>query len=99
MEVIKKLKELKPILQEKFGIKELAVFGSYARGEETNNSDIDIAILKMDIKNGFDIIKSQYFLEKELNKKVDIGMYKSMKSFIKNRIKKDFIYVWYFKDI
>jgi len=93
MEVIKKLKELKPILQEKFGIKELAVFGSYARGEETNNSDIDIAILKMDIKNGFDIIKSQYFLEKELNKKVDIGMYKSMKSFIKNRIKKDFIYV------
>ena len=93
MEVIEKLKELKPILKEKFGIKKLAVFGSYAKKEATDNSDIDIAILEMDIKNGFDIIKSQYFLEKELNKKVDIGMYKSMKSFIRNRIKKDFIYV------
>ena len=92
-EIYKQLQELKPILKEKFGIEEFALFGSVARGEENKNSDIDIAILKMNLKSGFDVIKAKYFLEEKLKRSIDIGSFKSMKSFIKNRIKKDFIYV------
>ena len=91
--IIDKLKELKPILNDKFGIEEFAVFGSVAKGTDTQNSDVDIAILKMNVKSGFDIIKAQYFLQEKLSKKVDIGSFKYMKTFIQNRIKKDFIYV------
>jgi len=91
--IINQLKQLKPILKDKFGIEEFAIFGSVAKGTDTINSDVDIAILKMNLKSGFDVINAQYFLKEQLNKDIDIGSFKSMKTFIKNRIKKDFIYV------
>ncbi len=93
MNIIEELKKLKPILKNRFGIEEFAVFGSIARGEEKENSDIDIVILKMNIKSGLDIVKAQYFLESKFQRKVDIGLYRAMKTFIKKRIKKELIYV------
>lgn len=92
-QIINQLKALKPILKEKYGIEEFAVFGSVAKGLDTENSDVDIAVLKMKLKSGFDLIRAQYFLKESLNKEVDIGTFASMKTFIKNKIKKDFIYV------
>jgi len=92
-EIIHKLRELKPILKEKYGIEEFAVFGSVAKGLDTEKSDVDIAILKMKIKSGFDLIRAKNFLTEVLKKDVDMGTFDSMKTFIKNRIKKDFIYV------
>ena len=52
-EILKKLKELKPSLYEKYGIENFAIFGSVAKGEENKDSDIDIAILKAKRKNLF----------------------------------------------
>ncbi len=92
-EIITKLKELKPILNKRYGIKEFAVFGSVAKGIDTKESDIDIAVLKMDIKSGFDLFRAKNFLKETLGKDIDIGIFNSMKTFVKNRIKKDFIYV------
>ena len=91
--IIKKLKELKPILKEQYGIEEFALFGSVAKGTDTEKSDIDIAVLQMQLKSGFDLIRAKIFLQEQLNREVDIGTFKSMKTFIKNRIQKDFIYV------
>ncbi len=91
--IINKLKELKPILREKYGIEEFAIFGSVAKGIDKKDSDIDIAILKIKDKNFFIRMEAINFLEKRLNKNIDMGYFDSMKSFIKNRIKKDFIYV------
>lgn len=92
-ELIVNLRKLKNELHEQFGIEEIALFGSYARGEATDESDVDIAILQMHLKDAFAIIDAREYLMKMLNKNVDIGTFKSMKTFIKNRIKKDFIYV------
>ena len=91
--IINKLKELKPILNEKYGIKEFAVFGSVAKGTDTQESDIDIAVLKMEIKSGFDLFRAKNFLKETLGKDIDMGIFHSMKTFVKHRIKKDFIYV------
>jgi len=91
--IINQLKELKPILKEKFGIEEFAVFGSIAKGTDTKDSDVDIAILKFDLKDPFFIIDTKEFLQDKLQKDVDIGTFRGMKTFIKNRIKKDFVYV------
>ena len=95
--IIDKLRELKPELKERFGIEEFAVFGSVGKGTDTENSDVDIAILKIQIKSGFDLIRAKYFLSNTLNKEVNIGTFMSMRTFIKNRIQTDFIYVWYNK--
>ena len=91
--IINKLKELKPILHERYGIEEFAVFGSVAKGTDTKDSDVDIAVLKLDIKDGFALIHAKEYLSDVLEKPVDIGTFRSMKTFVKNRIKKDFIYV------
>jgi predicted nucleotidyltransferase len=93
VKIYNQLKELKPILKERFGIEEFAIFGSVAKGTDTKDSDVDIAILQMNLKSGFDVINAQYYLKEQLNKNIDIGSFKAMKTFIKNRIKKDFIYV------
>jgi len=91
--IIDKLRELKPILKEKYGIEEFAVFGSVARGEDNENSDIDIAIIKAKEKDYFKRIYAKYFLEEKLNKKIDLGYYDSIRPVIKRHINKDLIYV------
>lgn len=92
-ELLKKLSDAKDVLHEQFGISKFALFGSYARGEATENSDVDIVILEMHKKDLTKRLEAKAYLEKTLHKKIDIGYFDSMKTFIKNRIQKDFIYV------
>lgn len=40
--IIQKLKDFKPHLVEKYGVTDIALFGSYSRDEQTEKSDIDI---------------------------------------------------------
>ena len=91
--VYEKLKSLKPILKERYGIEEFALFGSQARDDYTSNSDIDIAILKIKKKDYFLRAKAKYFLEDVLQKKIDIGYFDSMRNILKKYIEKEMIYV------
>lgn len=93
LELLTELANVKNELKQKFGIEEIALFGSYARDEAREDSDVDIAILKMNLKDAFAIMDAKEFLMNVLQKNVDIGTFRSMKTFIKNRIKKDFVYV------
>ena len=93
LELLTKLTDVKNELKQQFGIEEIALFGSYARNEAHEDSDVDIAILKSSKKNFFLRMKAIDFLKEQLQKDVDMGYYDSMKTFIKNRIKKDLIVV------
>ena len=44
-----KLEKLKPILKERYQVKTIGFFGSYARGEQNQKSDIDILVEFNDI--------------------------------------------------
>jgi len=92
-QILNKLVELKPVLKDRYGIEEFAVFGSYARGEENENSDIDITILKIKKVDYFNRVYAKYFLEEQLNKRVDLGYFVSIRNFLKKRIQKEMIYV------
>jgi hypothetical protein len=92
-EIIDRLKALKPGLQKLFGITELAIFGSYARGEDKSTSDIDIVILEMERKNGLVIARAKRYLSEQLGKEVDIGLCDSLRPFIRRRVEKELIYV------
>lgn len=87
------LQEHKKELQGKFGIKQLALFGSYARDEQREDSDIDLVIVEIDKKDYFNRVNAKYFLEEQLKKSVDIGYLSSIRNFIKKRIEKEMIYV------
>lgn len=60
--ILKKLREVKPQLEENFNLVELALFGSYARDEQTPKSDIDIMI-KMSTPSFRNLCNTAYFLE------------------------------------
>ena len=89
---IKKIKDIiKPILN-KYGINEVYLFGSYARGEANKNSDIDIYCEKGNIKTFIDQENLIEELEDALKKKVDI-IYTTTKvnDYFKSAIMEDMI--------
>ncbi len=92
-ELLDKLIAVKSELNEKFGIEQIALFGSYARDEATERSDIDLTIVKMKKKDYFTRAKAIYFLEKQLGKKVDMGYFDSTRTALQHQIKQDMIYV------
>jgi hypothetical protein len=66
------------------------IFGSYARGENRKNSDVDI-LIQIDPKYGkkisfFDIIGLKHLLEEKLGRKIDLVEYNTIKSLIRDRI-------------
>ena len=92
-ELLSQLRLTQHDLSEKFGIHKIAIFGSYARNEAKDKSDIDIAIMQIDKKDYFTRVEAKYFLEKLLKKRVDIGYYDSMRPIIQKYVKKDLILV------
>lgn len=87
IEMRKEIENLKPkikkILKENH-IARAGIFGSYARGEERKNSDIDILI---EFKGGLlALIRLEKELEKRLRKKVDILTYNGISPLLKKRI-------------
>ncbi len=74
-----------PILKEA-GVTRSSIFGSYVRGEERENSDIDMLVDFPKEKSLFDFVELQLKLEDVLNKKVDLGEYKTLKPRIKDRV-------------
>ena len=93
IDIKNKLQTLKKNLKEQYGIEDIAIFGSYARGEETIDSDVDITILSMKRKNGFLIAKAKKYLSQQLNMNVDLGLYDAIVPFVKKRITKDLVHV------
>lgn len=89
---LKEIKSIiKPILQ-KYGIFDIYLFGSYARGEANNESDVDIYCEKGNIRNLIDQENLIGELEKSLNKKVDIVFNTSyMDDYFKQQIMEDMI--------
>ena len=71
-----------PILKQA-GIKKSSLFGSYARGDQTKSSDIDILVELPKGKSLFDFIDLKLKLENALRKKVDLGEYSTIKPRLK----------------
>ena len=91
--IIESIKDEKSYLQEHFGVEEIALFGSYARGEENMDSDVDI-LVKMDtktLKNYFSLLD---FLKAKFHKKIDlVTKHTNLSERFLNMINKDIIYV------
>lgn len=61
-QIEEKLKKIKPLLTAKFHVSQLGYFGSYATGEQTENSDIDI-LVEFSQPIGWNFFTLEKFLE------------------------------------
>lgn len=82
-----------PILRQKYNVKRVGIFGSYARGEERRGSDVDIMVEFTQPIGFFAFIRLEGYLSHILNKKVDLVSKKAIKPAIKRDIMKDLRYV------
>lgn len=87
-----KLEDQKKGLFEKYPIKTLAIFGSYARNEQKPTSDLDLMV-EFHSRVGSEFIELADELEEILGIKVDLVSKKGIKERYFERIKEDLIYV------
>lgn len=87
-DIKKILQQQKPYLAEKYGVTELGVFGSYVRGEERPDSDIDILIELTDPPkiSLLGLVDLQYYLSDLFGVDVDVAIKKNLKKRIGRRI-------------
>jgi hypothetical protein len=82
------LRQQKPYLAEKYGVTELGVFGSYVRGEQRPDSDIDILIELTDPPriSLLGLVDLQNYLSDIFGVDVDVAIKKNLKKRIGRRI-------------
>ena len=85
------LKKHKAELEDRFKVKQIGVFGSYAREEEANTSDIDI-LVDLYEPIGWEIIDLKEFLESILGIEVDLVTMKALKPELSDTILKEAVY-------
>lgn len=85
---IKKIKSKILTILKKNNIKRAGIFGSYARGEQKKNSDIDI-LIEPAKGMGFGFFGMNDLLEEKLGKKVHLVTYKYLNPLIKKEILED----------
>lgn len=94
-DIINYLKANKNYFVKQFNVLQIGIFGSYARNEQTENSDIDIII---DMPKGTENIFEKRLMLKELlsnyfSKPVDVCHKRAINPIFREMILKDAIYV------
>lgn len=88
-ENIKVIKQKVLSVLQNYEVEKVALFGSSARGEMEENSDIDILIdIKSDISL-FGFVELKQKLEETLERKVDLVEYDTLKPILRERILKE----------
>ena len=83
-------KKAVPVLREA-GVTRSSIFGSYVRGEEKEDSDVDMLV---EVPRGtglFAFVRLQHKLEGALGRKVDLVTYKALHPLLRDRILKEHV--------
>jgi len=92
-EILDSLRQAKPELEAAFKVHEIGLFGSVVRGEQREDSDIDILVDLPEEADLLDLIGLGQFLEERLHHKVDVVPKGSLREEIRERILKEVLYL------
>ena len=82
------LREKYPYLVSEYGIRRIGLFGSYAKGKQTEDSDIDI-VADFERPMGLRFVEFAEYLEKILGRKTDVLTPEGVKGIVVKRIARD----------
>ena len=91
--ILKTLTELKPLLKPQYKVREIGVFGSLVRDEQTQSSDVDILVEFEEPIGFFKFLELEEYLASELGLKVDLVSKKALKPTIGKYILEEIIMV------
>jgi predicted nucleotidyltransferase len=93
MELIAILRNIKPVLEHKYGVTSMGLFGSYVRREERADSDVDILVeLKKPI-GLLRFVELKSSLSELLGAEVDLVTTAALKPAIRQHVLKEVVYV------
>jgi uncharacterized protein len=82
-EVKLEIQALKPVLKKRFKVETVDVFGSYSRGEQTKNSDLDLLVTYSESVDLLLVSSLRRYLRRKLHMRVNVVS----KEFLNKRIK------------
>jgi predicted nucleotidyltransferase len=92
--VIKKLESEAPAIRSQYGVTKIGIFGSFARGEQTRTSDVDVLV---DFASGHATLKNfvglAEYLESIFNRNVDLITVEGLDKYICQRVEAEVIWV------
>lgn len=77
--MLETLRAHRPVLAERFGVVELALFGSHARDEATDQSDVDILVRFDGPATSRSYFGVQFYIEDLLGRRVDLVTDKALR--------------------
>ncbi|MDP2335899.1 MAG: nucleotidyltransferase family protein [Bacteroidota bacterium] len=92
IDILSKLRELKPELHKNYAVSEIGLFGSFSDGSYTEESDIDL-LVELERPIGWKIFTLEIYLEKIFGRKIDLVTKNALKEQIKDNILKQVNYV------
>ncbi len=92
-QILAGLRRLKPSLEQRFPLRSMGVFGSYARGEQTEDSDLDLLVELGDGLTLIDFVRLQQEIGDALGLKVDLAEREALKPRIAPHILKETVMV------
>lgn len=90
-EIITVIRSLSDTIKKNYHAEVISIFGSYARSEEKDSSDIDILVRFDDKADLFDFVGLSIFLEENLGRKVDVVPHDAVRPELKEIILKEAI--------
>lgn len=93
MDALGILREHENVITERFGVKKVGVFGSFAKGEERRDSDVDILVeFKEGQKTFGNYMELKFYLEGLFGREVDLVIETAIKPRLREQILKEAVY-------
>ncbi len=92
-EIVARVRAHADELQERFGVTRIDVFGSFARGEQTAESDVDL-IVEVAEPTLETVFGSEEYLTEILGRKTDAGSFASLRPRVQPYVDKERVRVW-----
>ena len=77
----------------RLGIRQLGIFGSYARGDQDQKSDLDLAAEFVETPSLLGLIRAERYLSERIGVKVDLVNRKGLKPRFSKAIRRDLVMV------
>ncbi len=91
MKVIEILRNHEGEIKKKFGVRRIGIFGSFAREEQKENSDVDV-LVEFEKPTFDNFMNLAFFLEDLFRRKVDLVTQNSLSPYIGPRVKEEVIW-------
>lgn len=92
-EILKTLTDQREEIRRRYKAEVKGLFGSFVRGEEKRESDVDVLVDFDEHADLFDYIGLGLFLEEKLNRKVDVVPQKALREELKANVLQELVYL------